>query len=103
MEEVIQKLSEIESTAKKIMEDAQLQKATLDKNLQQRMKEYDEQSEKQLADELMKRQKALESKTKEQIAALEQKTSNILSELDQYYEKNHERLVQEIFDHITEI
>ena len=73
MEQIIGKLSEIETTAETIMRDALQKKKALSAEMERQSKEFDTQLEKQT-----------------------------LSQLDAYYAKNHERLSREIFEKIIQ-
>ena len=74
MEQILNKLSEIELTAKRIMEDADSTKSALSAEMEEKCKEFD--------------------------AALEQETNTKiqeLCELDSYYSQNHETLSEHLF------
>lgn len=103
MEEVIQKLSEIETTAQKIMNDAEQQKQALAENLKKRIQDYDQATEAESSAKIAQIRKNLEDSKESQLADLNQKTAHILASLDEYYAKNHQKLAQDIFKKITQI
>lgn len=103
MEEVIQKLSEIETTAQQIMNEAERQKQALADNLKKRIQDYDQTLEAEASAKIAQIRKDLEDSKESQLAALNQKTADILSGLDDYYAKNHQRLAQEIFQKIIQL
>lgn len=103
MEEVIQKLSEIETTAQQIMDEAELQKQALAENLKKRIQDYDQTTEAESSARIAQIRKDLETSKESQLADLSQKTAHILAGLDDYYAKNHQKLAQEIFHKITKI
>lgn len=103
MEEVIQKLSEIETTAQQIMNDAEQQKQALAENLKKRIQDYEKSTEAESSAKIAQIRKNLEASKESQLADLNQKTDRILAGLDAYYEKNHKSLAQDIFKKITKI
>ena len=86
MEQILNKLSEIELTAKRIMEDADSTKSALSAEMEEKCKEFDA---------------ALEQETNTKIqelrSSLEQKKNEALCELDSYYSQNHETLSEHLF------
>ena len=103
MEEVIQQLSEIETTAQQIMNDAKQQKQVLAENLKKRIQDYEKSTEAESSAKIAQIRKNLEASKESQLADLNQKTARILAGLDEYYEKNHKSLAQDIFKKITKI
>ena len=77
MEQILNKLSEIEATANAIMQDAARQKQALSEEAEKQTKEFD--------------------------ASLEKETEDQLSRLDAYYKAHHESLCSELFQKITGI
>lgn len=103
MEEVIQKLSEIETTAQQIMNEAEQQKQALAENLKKRIQDYDQTTEAESSARIAQIRKDLEDNKESQLADLNQKTAKIFADLDDYYAKNHQRLAREVFRKITQI
>lgn len=103
MEEVIQKLSEIETTAQQIMNDAEQQKQALAENLKKRIQDYEKSTEAESSAKIAQIRKNLEASKESQLADLNQKTARIMAGLDEYYAKNHQKLAQDIFKKITKI
>ena len=86
MEQILNKLSEIEATANAIMQDAARQKQALSEEAEKQTKEFDA---------------SLEKETR--INELRAETEDQLSRLDAYYEAHHESLCSELFQKITGI
>ena len=91
MEQILNKLSEIEATANAIMQDAARQKQALSEEAEKQTKEFDASLEKETSDEIRK------------IRELRAETEDQLSRLDAYYEAHHESLCSELFQKITGI
>ena len=70
MEQILQKLSEIEITAQRIMQDADRTKAALSAEMDQ------------------------------ELTALRQQTEQHLADLDVYYKKNHQQLSEDLFQQL---
>ena len=84
MEQIIGKLSEIETTAER------------------QSKEFDTQLEKQTEEQIKEIRRNLEGEKDKRLSSLREDTQAALSQLDAYYAKNHERLSKEIFEKIIQ-
>ena len=102
MEQIIGKLSEIETTAETIMKDATQQKKALSAEMERQSKEFDTQLEKQTEEQIQEIRRNLEGEKDKRLATLRKDTQAALGELDAYYQKNHERLSREIFEKIIQ-
>ena len=100
MEEVIQKLSEIEITAKKIMEDAENKKQELTDDMRRQIQDYDHLTEEEASQKIAEIRASLEKDKETQVNELRDHTQRVFASLDQYYESNHTRLAQEIYQRI---
>ena len=98
MEQIIGKLSEIETTAQSIMNDAAQKKKALSAEMERQSKEFDTQLEKHTEEQIQEIRRNLEGEKDKRLASLREDTQAALSELDAYYAKNHERLSKEIFE-----
>ena len=87
MEQIIGKLSEIETTAETIMRDALQKKKALSAEMERQSKEI---------------RRNLEGEKDKRLSSLREDTQAALSQLDAYYAKNHERLSREIFEKIIQ-
>ena len=101
MEQIIGKLSEIETTAETIMKDALQKKKALSAEMERQSKEFDNQLEKQTEEQIQEIRRNLGEKDK-RLSSLREDTQAALSQLDAYYAKNHERLSREIFEKIIQ-
>ena len=99
MEQIIGKLSEIETTAETIMKDALQKKKALSAEMERQSKEFDTQLEKQTEEQIRRN---LEGEKDKRLSSLREDTQAALSQLDAYYAKNHERLSREIFEKIIQ-
>lgn len=100
MEQILNKLSEIELTAQRIMEDCNRQKQTLSDEAEKKCKDYDDQLEAQTAGQIRQIRKQLEQEKDAQLSALRADTETTFSALDAYYEQNHSHLSNELFQKI---
>ena len=103
MEQILNKLSEIEATANAIMQDAARQKQALSEEAEQQTKEFDASLEKETSDEIRKIREDLAREKDARINELRAETEDQLSRLDAYYEAHHESLSSELFQKITGI
>ena len=103
MEQIINKLSEIEATANAIMQDAARQKQALSEEAEKQTKEFDASLEKETSDEIRKIREDLAHEKDARINELRAETEDQLSRLDAYYKAHHESLCSELFQKITGI
>ena len=101
MEQILNKLSEIEATANAIMQDAARQKKALSEEAEKQTREFDAALEKETGTEIQKIREDLARDAR--INELRTETEDQLSRLDAYYEANHESLCSELFQKITGI
>lgn len=102
MEQIIGKLSEIETTAETIMKDALQKKKALSAEMERQSKEFDTQLEKQTEEQIKEIRRNLEGEKDKRLSSLREDTQAALSQLDAYHAKNHERLSREIFEKIIQ-
>ena len=100
MEQILNKLSEIEATANAIMQDAARQKQALSEEAEKQTKEFDASLEKETSAEI---REDLAREKDARINELRAETEDQLSRLDAYYEAHHESLCSELFQKITGI
>ena len=81
MEQILNKLSEIEITAQRIMEDAGRSKAALSAEMEQQCRNFDAE---------------LEQETNRKI----QELKDNLEALDTYYRQNHQQLAEDLFQQL---
>ena len=103
MEQMLNKLSEIEATANAIMQDAARQKQALSEEAEKQIKDFDASLETKTSAEIRKIREDLAREKDARITQLRAETEDQLSRLDSYYEANHETLSKELFQKITGI
>lgn len=97
MEQILNKLSEIELTAKRIMEDADSTKSALSAELEEKCKEFDAALEQETNTKIQELRSSLEQKKNEELSELRSHMESALCELDSYYSQNHETLSEHLF------
>lgn len=102
MEQILKRLSEIENTARLIMDDAEKTKLALSEEAEEKCKAFDKKLEAETAEKVRQIRDGLEKEKDAQIASLRSKTDATFSALDAYYEENHERLARELFQKILD-
>lgn len=103
MEQILNKLSEIEATANAIMQDAARQNRLSRKKQKNRRRNSTLHLKKKPADEIRKIREDLAREKDARINELRAETEDQLSRLDAYYEAHHESLCSELFQKITGI
>ncbi|MDO4275132.1 MAG: hypothetical protein Q4D16_15800 [Eubacteriales bacterium] len=103
MEQILSKLSEIEITAKRIMEDADRTKKALSEEMEKKCKDFDAVLETETNAKIQKIRAGLEHEKDTQLTALRKETETTFSALDSYYEKNHKSLSEELFQKILKL
>lgn len=103
MEQILNKLSEIEATANAIMQDAARQKKALSEEAEKQTREFDAHLKKKPAPRSRRSSEDLAREKDARINELRTETEDQLSRLDAYYEANHESLCSELFQKITGI
>ncbi|MDO5135876.1 MAG: hypothetical protein Q4D55_07460 [Eubacteriales bacterium] len=101
MEQILNKLSEIEATAQGIINDGNAKKKALSWDMERQCKEFDAAFEQEMEDHIRSIRQNLETEKDAQLTALRSSTEAAFQRLDAYYEKNHERLSRELFDKIV--
>lgn len=100
MEQILQKLSEIEITAQRIMQDADRTKAALSAEMEQQCKDLDLELEQETNCKIQALRDILESRKDQELTALRQQTEQHLADLDVYYKKNHQQLSEDLFQQL---
>lgn len=97
MEQILNKLSEIEITARRIMEDADRTKSALSAEMEQQCKSFDAELEQETNKKIQALRSSLEEKKNAELASLRQSMETALAELDTYYSRNYEKLTEDLF------
>lgn len=102
MEQILNKLSEIENTAKLIMEDAAKTKTALSAEMEQECKAFDAALEKETNSKIQELRNSLEKKKDAEITALRRQMETALSDLDAFYSSSHQQLSEALFRKLLE-
>ncbi|MDD3218249.1 MAG: hypothetical protein PHC41_10390 [Lachnospiraceae bacterium] len=100
METVINKLSEIETAAQKIMDQANEQKQAMSKAMDEKTHEFDASVEADTAKELDKIRTQLNSRMSEEIARLQEQTKQTLANMDKEFSQKHDEISTGIYEKI---
>ena len=103
MESIINKLTEIESAASAIAEHAELQKSVLDKEYEEKRKQFDLELEQKTQAQLQKIRESLEADTQSLLNRQADSNDSCVLALQQAYENRHTFYAQEILKRITEV
>lgn len=102
MDTVIGKISEIESAATSIMEDANIRKKEYAKEIEERTLEFDRRLEEDTNLKLKALQSRMEVDMKIQLKQQENDTDAILKNMEDNYNKNHKVYSGELFQKMVE-
>ena len=100
MEQILNKLSEIELTAQRIMEDCDRQKQELSEEAEKKCKDYDDQLESQTSAQIRKIRQQLEEEKDSRLAQLRADTDATFFFFFSHYEQQHSQLSRELFEKI---
>ncbi|MDO5423177.1 MAG: hypothetical protein Q4F41_05575 [Eubacteriales bacterium] len=100
MEEIVKRLSEIETEAVRIMEDSTLQKKELEDASRERLRQYDEEIDARTAAELARLKTSLETRMDQELEKLRLDTEHLILDLEADYAANHEALAAQVFQSI---
>ena len=100
MEQILNKLSEIELTAQRIMEDCDRQKQVLSEEAEKKCKDYDDLLESQTNEQILKIRQQLEEEKDSRLSQLRADTEATFSSPDAQYEQHHTQLSRELFEKI---
>lgn len=100
MEDILSKLSEIEITAQRIMEEADKTKKTLSEEMEKQCKDFDTILNQETEEKIQEIRRGLEKNKDQELSALRQNMENASAALDGYFRENHEKLSEEIFQKI---
>lgn len=100
MDSVINKLSEIETAASRILDGASNQKKLLDQQQEERIAEYDRQIEQETAAEIEQLRQELSVSRDGALKKLKEDSARTLEELDRYFSDNHQAIAQQLYEKI---
>ncbi len=96
MNEIIDRISEIEAASAAIIDDANQKKKEFAGLMEQRMKEFDSQTEAETEKKLASLKQALEEKTEQELARLKSSTLAVQKALRETYRRNHTAYAEQI-------
>lgn len=102
MEEIVKRLSEIETEAVRIMDDSTVQKKEMDAESEKRLRKYDEESNAKTAAELAKLRTSLENRMAEELKKLRQETERMIQSIEADYAANHGMLASQVLHKMIE-
>lgn len=100
MEQIINKLAEIETAAGHIMEDAEQKKQALSEEMEKQCQEFDSALEEETNQKIEQIKKQLLEDKENRLQKLRRETQKHNEYIDSYYRQNHERLARELFQKI---
>ena len=102
MDTIVNKISEIETAAVKIMNESALQKKELDEESKQRMDAYDADVDKKTEAKLADIRASLENQKKAELSSLKEAAARTILNLEKEYAENHETLAAGILKQMIE-
>lgn len=102
MEAVISKISDIETAAVSIMDQANARKKEMSQAMALKTEEYDGQMEQATAKRLARLKQELDADTQKQLAVQKQQTEQILQAMENDYQANHEAYARQILKSLIE-
>lgn len=103
MEIIVNKLSEIESIAEKIMESANQQKQEIAKSMEERTIEFDKMMDEDTSNKLLIIKEEYKAATEKELGELRRKTQKIIQTLDHIYDTEHTKLAERVLNKIIEV
>lgn len=100
MEQILSKLSEIETTANFIMEEASRKQQEMSRQLEEQCRSFDAQVDADTAKQVSEIRRQLEKDKEQELSKLRSQTEASFAEMDAYYAHNHEKLAKQIYDKI---
>ena len=101
MDSIVEKLSEIEATAQSIVEHAELQKPVMEKEIQEKRNEFDQELELETQKKIDAIRSKLKEKTDSVLAGQHEKNRSTIDSLIKDFDKNHTKYAQDILKHMT--
>ena len=102
MEQILNKLSEIETVARRVMEDAEQTRTALSQEMEDQCKAFDDRLEQETNKKIQELKNSLEQKKDAELTALRRQMDQSLADLDAYYSANHEKLADSLFRKLLE-
>lgn len=103
MEKIIKTLSEIDMKSSKIMEATNNEKQALEDSFKKRKEQYKNEAESRTTTEVEALRKELNIKMQAELSEQAEAAKKLLEDLDCDYQKNHDKIVTDIFYSLTEV
>ncbi|HJC09636.1 MAG TPA: hypothetical protein H9935_02335 [Candidatus Blautia merdigallinarum] len=100
MEDIINKLAEIEAAASHIMEDVAEQKKQLALEYDQAVQDFDQSIDEEIQKKTARIRQELEVQMKDKLATQESETARTLKQMEDHYQEHHQELATEIYNRI---
>lgn len=100
MEQIIEKLSEIETAASRIMESAADEKRMMDQQQEERISDCDAQIEAATQKKLEELRASLKKQSETELERLRTNMEETLRKMDEIYHRDHDRITDEIYHKI---
>ena len=100
MDPIIDKITQIETATARILDDAAAQTKAQDQAYEEKVASYDKEADQVTADRLQKLKEELSASRENELQDLKKSAETNLSNLNHYYETNHEKLAAQIFESI---
>ena len=101
MDNLISKISEIESAASAIMDSANEKKQQLAADMAAKTAAFDEELEKETSEELERLRSSMKQELEKQLEAERASTDALIVRLQESYDKHHVKYVQELFEQMV--
>ena len=96
MDMIVDRLSAIELSASRIVASAASEKKRLEQQAQEKMDEYDRQTDRETQEKLKELQKTLDAQMKDELSGLKHSTEEAIRGMEKDYDANHEALADQI-------
>lgn len=103
MDSVVEKLSDIESTAEAIVEHAETQKFEIEQKIQAKRDKFDHDIEDKTQEKLHRIRAEAEKKINALVNGQREKNQTTINALKKEYEEHHTDYAKEILKHMTEV
>lgn len=98
MEEIIEKLFEIEDVAVKVMEDTMVQKKELAESMDEKIKRFDKKVKEDTEKKLTLYAKECNEQSLKKLKQLEEQTNEIKINMDEIYKNHHKEIAYKLFE-----
>jgi len=101
MNRVIEQLTQIEEAAGKIMGNTAEVKQSMLSDSEKRIKKYNDKMNRKTGEQIQELKAEYKEQLQRELKSIQEKGKREIEKLEQLYEENHHKLVQEIVDELT--